>query len=401
LKQVDKWVGLLVCALLSLVWPIMRRNGRCGETKKILVIKFWGIGSLTMVSYLLRSLKRENPGAEIHLLTLEANAEFARAFGLADDVLTLRLDKHPLRLIRSISNTALEVMRGDYDVVIDLEYLTRITAILTALTRAPIRSGFHAANFWRGPFHNRRVPFTVTRHVRDNFLAVGREAGFTLSTETYVRLQLVDEFSNDTSDKIESFFALEERYIVINANAGETALERRWPKEHFIDLIENLIKETEKTIVLIGGANEREYCELISSAVGEAGQSESDSRIINLAGKTTIVELARVLEHADLVISNDSGPAHMADHLGAPTIVLFGPETPALWGPLGEQSRTIYRHISCSPCINVHNMKTVMCLRDGAECLTEIMPDTVFAHAQEIISSSTLRGPARAGVTGK
>jgi len=282
-----------------------------------------------MASYLLRSLKRENPDATIHLLTLEANAEFVRAFGLADEVHTLSLNKNPVTIVRGIIATALDVMRGGYDVVIDLEYLTRITAILTGLSRAPVRSGFHASNFWRGPFHNRRVPFTVTRHVRDNFLAVGREAGFTLSAETFMRLKLVDDESNES--KVGRYFkSCEIGYIVINPNAGETALERRWPPEHFTALIEKLIRETDKQIVLIGGAHERAYCESISAAVANT------SRVTNLAGETTIVELASTLEHADLVVSNDSGPAHMADHLGAPTIVLFGPETPVLWGPLGD-----------------------------------------------------------------
>ena len=389
LKQIDTWGGLVACSVLALAWPFLRSRRTGVPVRKILVIKFWGIGSLTMASYLLRALRREEPEAEVHLLTLSSNADFVRTFNLATHVHTLTLSRNPLRLGLALLGVAFHVVRGRYDVVIDLEYLTRVTAVLTALSRAPVRAGFHAANFWRGPFHTHRVPFTGTRHVRENFLAVGREAGFALSSETYARLALPSQASDAAGTLFDEMLVHDREWIVVNPNAGETAPERRWPAEHFTHLISDLLVDTDNTIVLIGADSERAYCECIQH---ETGNSD---RVLNLAGRTSIADLARVLSGAALVISNDSGPAHLADHLGTPTLILFGPETPVLWGPLGAQSRVFYRGIACSPCINVHNLKTVVCRRDGAECLTEISPDTVFTAAQDMLAAAS----AREGVT--
>jgi ADP-heptose:LPS heptosyltransferase len=87
----------------------------------------------------------------------------------------------------------------------------------------------------------------------------------------------------------------------------------------------------------------------------------------------------RLLRAAALLVTNDSGPLHLADALGTPTVSFFGPETPTLYGPRGPRNTVLYRAIDCSPCISIYNAKTVRCMRSAPECLSGITVDEALA----------------------
>jgi ADP-heptose:LPS heptosyltransferase len=216
--------------------------------------------------------------------------------------------------------------------------------------------------------------------VTDNFINLATGEASPSSNVSLSRL-VVPEDAKEWLEQFrkENMTSTESKIIVVNPNAGELALERRWAKKNFIQLIRILEDEYGAAIFLIGGPDEREYTE---SALSEAGTT----RAKNLAGRLSIPQLAALLSCADLVVTNDSGPLHIACSVGTPTISFFGPETPVLYGSMGDGHRIFFKNISCSPCINVHNAKTVRCRHGNPDCLAQISVQEVLAAIAQTLS---------------
>jgi len=119
---------------------------------------------------------------------------------------------------------------------------------------------------------------------------------------------------------------------------------KRWPAENFAALIDALARETDRKIVLLGGPGER--------ALAEAVIAASASKPVSLAGKLSFGELVALLQCCRLYIGNDTGPAHVAAAAGAPVVALFGLETPARWGPVGDRSIAVRASMPCNPCMH-------------------------------------------------
>lgn len=164
--------------------------------------------------------------------------------------------------------------------------------------------------------------------------------------------------------------------ICINVNTGELALERRWPKEKFIELTKKLLEKYPLKIVFIGSKSEFLYVQRIIDEINHLA-------VINLAGKLSFRELSTLLKMCQLLITNDSGPLHLAAALGTPAVSFFGPETPVLYKPLGDKHVVFFKNIDCSPCINVHSGKIVKCLKDHSECMEEISVEEVIRGIEE------------------
>jgi ADP-heptose:LPS heptosyltransferase len=165
-------------------------------------------------------------------------------------------------------------------------------------------------------------------------------------------------------------------FICVNINAGELCLHRRWPKEYFAKIIEELIKKPDIAILLIGAKADIGY-------VSEFKKSLSLSpRLVNICGQTNpIRELTGMLKKCDLLVTNDSGLLHLAYTIGLDTISFFGPETPYLYGPLDNKHCVLYEDLYCSPCLNIYNSKTTHCKKNM--CLISIKPETVLKMLED------------------
>jgi len=163
---------------------------------------------------------------------------------------------------------------------------------------------------------------------------------------------------------------------LINPNASEMLPHRRWMTERYGDLIRRLIANHDDVLVAVTGApTERQEAEALAGLAG--------ARCISLAGKTALAELPALYAHAAVMVSNDSGPAHFSAAAGLPTIVLFGPETPRLYQPLGP-SRAIYAGLACSPCVSAHNHRKTACTDNV--CMQAIGVDEVLAAVKEVLA---------------
>lgn len=394
LQAADKLLGFVACLLLQ-PSRLLSGRGLARRPREVLLIKFWGIGSLQLLTPAARVLREQHPGARLTLLTLAENAPFARGLGLFDRVLTLDVRGAGwVGLLVRIGRLISGLRSQHFGVVYDFEFFTRFSAVVSMLTGAGERHGYHSPSVWRGRLHTRMLAFNRYWHVARNFRALaGGEDGsevaasevmpYRISSAERARVTaLLDTALRGTIPPPESG-----PLVVLNPNAGSLSLERRWPRERFAALARRLRSERGATVVLIGAPSEEALCrEIAALAHAERGH------LIDTSGTLSVGELCALLERASAVVSNDSGPVHLAAALGTPTIALFGPETPVMYRPIGKQARVLWHPPICSPCINVHDNKVANCIYGRPECLVNIGVDEVFEAAARALDG---RGAGR------
>jgi ADP-heptose:LPS heptosyltransferase len=163
--------------------------------------------------------------------------------------------------------------------------------------------------------------------------------------------------------------------ICVNINAGELSLHRRWPKEYFAKVINQLIQRPNVGIILIGSTADVDYVSELKQGLTPS------SRIVDVSGKTNIKQLIGLFSDSHLLITNDGGPLHLAVAVGLSTISFFGPETPFLYGPLDKGHYVFYEDLYCSPCLNIYNSKMPSC--KNSVCLETIKPEMVLKVIQD------------------
>jgi lipopolysaccharide heptosyltransferase II len=149
---------------------------------------------------------------------------------------------------------------------------------------------------------------------------------------------------------------------------------KRWPAMHWAALADRLIRDHDCTVILTGSANERHISDDIARRMAR--------QPIVLTGETDIDELLAVLARCDLVISGDSGPLHMAVALGRPTVSIYGPTDPAIYGPApkpGQRAVVIRRGLACSPCYNL--LATAECPHGQPSCMIDVTVGEVLTAA--------------------
>jgi len=144
-----------------------------------------------------------------------------------------------------------------------------------------------------------------------------------------------------------------------------------------VALVHDLPREKDVRVVVVGVDDDMPLGEEICRRVG-------DRRCISLAGRFSFQELLTLLAMARLLISHDSGPPHFAARTDTATIVLFSPETPTLYRPLGARVTVLYRHLACSPCVSAFNHRGSLCTDN--RCLKAITPEEVAAEARRLLS---------------
>lgn len=157
--------------------------------------------------------------------------------------------------------------------------------------------------------------------------------------------------------------------IIINPGAYYGSA-KRWPEEKYAELASLLQSKMRAKILIIGSVDETPLAETIASRMSE--------RPHILTGKTSLPQLAALLSFADLFVTNDSGPMHLANFLRIPLIALFGPTEPARTGPLHQPAVIIHKEVSCWPC------SYRLCPFDH-RCMMNISPEEVFQACQRLL----------------
>ncbi|MDO8480706.1 MAG: glycosyltransferase family 9 protein [Nanoarchaeota archaeon] len=399
MRRVDAWVGRPLCFLFSLLNSLQRALGirrlpKGFKPKKMLFLELSEMGS-TILGYGAMKRAKELFGAELYFLIFESNAESIRM-----------LDVIPRKNILTIRSSNIFVMGWDtlkmivrmrrlkIDTVVDMELFSRFTALLSYFSGAKAVSGFYKfymEGLYRGNFLTHKVQYNPYYHISQSFLALvyalaadpcelpllKRE----VRKEEVIRgrIHSTEEQKKAMLKKVQGFNASitsKSKLVLLNPNASELLPLRKWPLSHYQKLAEKLLTLKDTYLVITGVASEKPDAQAICEYV------HSD-RCIDFTGQTTLRELIDLYEVSSLLISNDSGPAHFASLTDIPIIVFFGPETPALYGPLSPHCTPVYANLACSPCVSAFNHRKSACSNN--RCLQVITPERVFELVKEKI----------------
>lgn len=382
MKLIDELLGPPICLVFNfyntLKRPFVKYKLNPREINNILLIKFFGMGSILLAGPMMRALKNNFPKAKIIFLTFSSNEQICRRINLIDEVIPVETDTF-LKFVISTIKAILKVRNKHCEISIDLEFFAKSSTLIQYLCGTKIRVGYYLIQIgillkmmWRGNLLTHQVYYNQHKHTSEAFLALARSLG--ADTNNF-RLSEIKIFPED-KEKVE--YLLREKdintsdfLIVMNINSSPLCLERRWPMENFIYLTSQLQKYKRIKTILIGNREDMDYVRNFLFSL------PNRDNVINLTGELDIGGLAALLLKANLMITNDSGPMHLAVSLGTPVAVFFGPETPIRFGPLGDQHIIFYPDIYCSPCLNVYNQKMAPCNGNNL-CMRMILSDKVF-----------------------
>ena len=397
-RKIDRVAGKAICRLLSLLPRKKDEPGIPSPSPKILVILLSEMGSLVLAHPMFTVLKKNHPGAEIFVLVFKKNRECLETLKLVpeENILIVHGDSLSALLkdsIRFIFRMRKEKIEG----VIDCELFSRISSIYAFLSGAGLRVGFHPhtqEGLYRGDFINRPVLYNPYRHISRQFVtlanAMEKGDGFPMVKRnvdedvfSIPALNLSADQKNDLKIRLKTDFpeSVGKNLVLLYPGGGLLPI-RAWPLDHYCTVAMNLIAKG-YVVGIIGMKEDTPLAEVISSKC-------QSPHCIDLTGYTrTIMELITLLHFGSLLITNDGGPGHFASLTPIPTIIFFGPETPLLYGPLGEKTITLHVPLPCSPCLTAYNHRNSPCDGNNA-CLQAIRPEDVFDKACELLKTDTL-----------
>jgi len=378
-KWIDEYVGRWLILLLTRLRPVLLRQRAPAESKRILFVKFWGIGSIILAEPALRYLRQKFPAAQLDFLTLAQNRELFALIPHVDQVYTLDF-KHIGKFLLSAVRLVTQLRRQKYDLIFDAEFFANFSALVSRLLNPRRLIGFSRPPSIKNRLLDVAAPFDDGRHAASNFFRLVKTgAGDSSPAREKNNLPcLALPFSLSRKLRFPRRPA-----VIMNINASPLALERRWPPQRFAHLARWLLRRYEIELVLIGANAERKYTQAVAQTI------DSPRRVHDLAGALNLIELAELISSAALFISNDSGPLHLAAALQKPVVGFYGPETPKRFGPVCTARLIFYLGLSCSPCMSVDNAKTVNCTNNG-RCMLDLTVDMVIPRLQQFIDQKEL-----------
>ncbi|HEY3244320.1 MAG TPA: glycosyltransferase family 9 protein [Phycisphaerae bacterium] len=395
MRWIDHWVGLPLCFLFGLLvrtWRQLRPHAARSVSgrRPIAVFKFFGLGSIVEATPLLRAIRARYPGARLVFVTFESNAGLLRRLNLCTDVRLIRTDA-PLHFVTDVLRQVAWLIRQRTEAVIDLEFFSKFSTLLSFLSAAPIRVAFHLNDFWRYSLVTHPVYFNYYRHITEVYEQVGRQLDIPIE-DSRVSTIAVDECTVRTVAQglQRRGWSAGQRLLGININAGDLALERRWPRANFEMLIRALLaRHADIFIVLTGSPADREYV----GALLERLPPAAGARVISCAGTWTLDEFIAALSLFDGFITNDSGPMHLAAAQGVPLVSLWGPARPEFYAPRVVNHRVLYERYPCSPCVNMFTTFAGMWCHHEGWCMQAITPEAVLEAAKEMLAAADVRPP--------
>ncbi|HQY19536.1 MAG TPA: glycosyltransferase family 9 protein [Ignavibacteria bacterium] len=331
------------------------------KIKKILVIKFGGMGDILLTTPVLPNLKAYFPDSEIYFLTVRHSRDI-----LIDNPYITRAFTYDASEDKSwclIKN----IRQQKYDLVIDLFGNPR-TALITFMSGAKYRFGFN--------FRGRNYAYNLkargrggeVHNVEFNLDSLRALEIPIISKKLYLPINVVHEEFADEFFKANDLYS--KKVIGISKTGGWES--KRYKIDDYIKLMDMLNEIYDVNFVLFwGNEKEKENCEKIKNSVKKQNAF--------LIPDSPIRYLAAIIKKCDIVIGNDSGPLHVAVSMEVPTLGIYGPTNPMLQGPFGENNLSVVNeNIDCLYC-NLLNCNI------GNICMTELSKDTIIDKVKELV----------------
>ena len=336
---------------------------------RILIVKLSAIGDVVQALPALEAIKRTFPQSEIDWAVEEAASDILEGHPLIHALLVsrrkewLRMLRRPstfLRGLRGIIGFIGELRSRQYDIAVDLQGLLK-SGVVIGLARAERKIGFAGTRELSHLFLNERLPaYDIEKHALERYLDVARYLG-AVDPPPVCTLPIGKEIAN-MRERIQGLNTNGRKVVVINPVARwKTKL---WQDEHFAQLADRLSLERNAVVLLTGSTADRPITGRIRSMMRQEAH--------DWAGETTLRELAALASLADLFITTDTGPMHLAAAAGCRVVALFGPTAPWRTGPYGTGHIVVRTGMDCSPCFRRE-------CDIGIKCMKDISVDAVMA----------------------
>ena len=393
MRRIDEWVSKPLCFFATLA-----ERARCCVTRmppppgeRLLIVKLSEQGAVVMLGESLRRLRSCYRPENIWFLAFEESRSIIEAMALVppENIITISTRGFS-RLAVTAVQAMIRIWRLRIDAALDLEFFSRASALLAWLSGARRRTGVHryfSEGPWRGHLMTHGVKFNPHLHISQMFLALAEAA--LLNENTLQRLDYVPMPPEPISEKftpspaesarVESLlrecgWTEGERIVLLNANTSDREMIplRRWDENNYVEVARRLLTDSPGIRILLTGSSSE------ANSIARLEQAVGSERCRSVAGRTTMRELLTLYSRCALMLTNDSGPAHFAALTDMPVVVIFGPETPQLWKPLGKKVHVVYRGLACSPCFSIYTGRQSGCRRNACMDMT---PAEVFEIA--------------------
>jgi lipopolysaccharide heptosyltransferase II len=357
------------------------------KINRILVFAYHGLGNFIMYTPALKLLRERYPNARIDLQVGNNTGceEVLAGAGLFDSIYNLRYSAGPRAWIeraRAIRATA-------YDLTIN-EFHSHSwpLALLVAASRAPFRLGHVTSPGWSEKFSRYSFVFNIPVRMREDEHEVERyldlvgavgASGLSLDdARTFIHLSPEDrEFAS--AFLMEKGFRRGGKIIGMQPGTSPSMRWKQWPVERYRSVIERLLADhSDSQILLFGSPGEAQMIEDLARGLG--------ARVCVAAGKTTVKQVAALIERCDTMVCNDSGLMHAAVAVGVPVAAIYGPTDINRTSPLGPLHTVIRHDLPCSPCFKLESDALVHACPHH-DCLMTISPDEVYEAIESNLAS--------------
>ena len=363
---------------------------------KILLIKLSAVGDVIHTIPVLNKLRRRYPAAQLDWLVTPAIGELLQHHPAISNVIAFDREDWTafwrLTPLFGYARLAAKLRGAGYDLVVDMHGQFR-TALFTLATGAPVRIGFdrprarvwdasprtfplearkHAwqgarEGSWLAYTHHIPVP-TLDLHAVDRYLSVGPLLGLDDGAADF-SFPIPREATNRIDALLHYYGAADSKLVVL---APGTIWEtKQWRSDGFAE-VARYFQHKGFAVTLIGAGRERAVCEEV------AGLAPG---VVNLAGETTLSELAALIRRSTICVTNDSGPMHLAVAVSRPVVSIFGPTDPIWIGPYGRADAVLQARLPCSPC---YLRQLSRCRFDHA-CMRDVSARTVIERVESIL----------------
>jgi heptosyltransferase II len=387
LKRIDKYLGtVIVLKLAALEWlrrlvsPAHRRAGTdLSGLKRIAIIKTVAIGDVLQSLPTVKAIRDLLPDARIEYITTPRVREVVEGIPFVDEIVYYDVfGKHSG--IGGLWRFARELRARRYDAWIELEHYYRFTTALGWYTGAPVRVGFAIPGQVRRFLFTIGAPYPTDAHELDAFLSIARTLGAVIEHPAPVPVPVSAEDERITREWVEASRAKlppaqrEAGLAVLHTTTSPVSIGRRWQAERWVEVADRIAQRYGLTAVWTGAPEELPD---LSALAARTAQPSLVS-----AGALTLRQFSVLAGMAELVVSVDTGPLHVAAATGTPTVAMFGPSDVRKWHPYGPGNAAVSAGLACSPC-TTHYMGKIS-LKSCDDCMRAISVDRVMEAIESL-----------------